>query len=286
MTSPPSSRPGNAPPCETGTAPARFVRHGAAEGGAEGGAPLVRAVPLEAPVSVEVNGIGLAVMMATPLALEDFAVGFARSEGLLGEMPELEGVDVHEVPAGHVVRLWLRGAGADRIAERARSRLTESACGLCGLASLEAAMRPLPPLARPLRVGPDALFRALATLPDHQALGRGTGATHAAALCDAGGAIRLVREDVGRHNALDKLVGAALRGGIDTAAHFALVTSRLSFELVDKAVRAPLGALAAISAPTALALERAAAAGLPVIALARADAALWAEVPSRFPDRG
>ena len=250
---------------------ARFSRIGSDGSRDEG---IEREVAVEAPVSVEVNGIGLAVMMATPRDLQDFAIGFARAEGLLDRIADAEAVDVHEVQAGHVVRLWLRSDCADRVAERARSRITESACGLCGLASLEAAMRPLPPVREPIEVDAEAVFRAMEELPRHQELGHRTGAMHAAALCDRSGTIRLVREDVGRHNALDKLVGAAIRAGTDTSAHFALVTSRLSFELVEKAVRAPFGALIAISAPTSLALDRAAEAGLPVIALARSDAVL------------
>ena len=240
-----------------------------------------RDVPVEAPVAIEVDGLSVAVLMATPVDLTDFGLGFVRAEGLIGGVEDVRDVEVVRVPAGHVVRLRLRGDARRQVFARQRTRAVESACGLCGVANLEAALPPLPRLTRPLDVAPDALDRAYRALPDHQHHGRRTSAMHAAALCDPDGRIQLVREDVGRHSALDKLVGAALAEGIDTASRFALVTSRLSFELVEKAVRAPLGALAAISAPTSLALDRARDAGLPVYVLVRGETFLTPEPPAR-----
>ena len=227
-------------------------------------------IAVEAPVALEVNGIGLAVMMATPEALEDFAVGFAVAEGLLRDAGAIEGLDAVEVRDGWIVRLRVGGVSREAALARARTRVTESACGLCGAESLAQVARALPRVTRPMAPTHAALRAAMAALPERQAMGRRTRATHAAALCDADGAIRLIREDVGRHNALDKLVGGALRAGEPMEGRFALVTSRLSYELVEKAVRAGLGALAALSAPTSMALARAKAAGLPVVAPARA----------------
>lgn len=233
-----------------------------------------REVAVEAPVAVEVNGIGYAVMMATPVDLEDFALGFALGEGLVGGVADVADTLVHETPLGWIVRLTLRAEPGSRVLDRVRRRVTESGCGLCGLESLEALARPLPRVAAPLALDRAAIFRSLDELERHQALGRRTGAVHAALLCGPDGAARLAREDVGRHNALDKLVGAALREGVALETAFALLTSRCSFELVEKAVVAGLGALVTLSAPTTLALDRAAAAGLPLTVLARKDSAL------------
>lgn len=235
-----------------------------------------RAVAVEAPVAIEVNGIGYAVMMATPAALEDYVTGFALCEGLIETIDSVDEVVLHDSGNGWIVRLFLQPEAGEPVMERVRRRVTDSGCGLCGLESLEALARPLPPIPSPLRVAPSAAFRALSELPASQALGRRTGAAHAAAFCDPDGAVRLVREDVGRHNAFDKLVGAMLRTGIDPGTGFALLTSRCSYELVEKAVLAGFGALVTMSAPTSLALTRAAGAGLPLIVLAREDSVLTA----------
>ena len=264
--------PGGALPVPgSATETARFRRGGVGAG------PVTREVPVEAPVAIEVDGLSVAVLMATPVDLADFGRGFVRAEGLIQGADDIRDIEVVRVPAGHVVRVRLRSDARHRVFARQRTRAVESACGLCGVATLEAALPPLPRLARPLSVRAEALETAYRALPDRQRLGRRTSAMHAAALCDPDGRIRLVREDVGRHSALDKLVGAALAEGIETTEHFALVTSRLSFELVEKAVRAPLGALAAISAPTSLALDRARDAGLPVHALVRGATFLSAD---------
>ena len=197
-----------------------------------------RAVPLEAPVAVSILGIGYAVMMATPADLEDFAYGFARAERLIA---------------------------------RVRHRAAESSCGLCGIENLEQALRPLPALPRPGRIEAAAIFRALEAIRAHQPLNAETGAVHAAAHCDAAGNVVAAREDVGRHNAFDKLVGHCLRGGRDMGGGFALLTARGSYELVEKAALAGVPMLVTISAPTSLAVERAKESGLTFVALARAD---------------
>lgn len=229
---------------------------------------LQRSLVAEVPVAIEINGLGYAVMMATPADLEDFAVGFVAAERLGAAMD----VESHAAERGIVLRVTL--ADPTVVIERVRHRTTDSSCGLCGIENLDAALRPLPPIQGRSAAGPTAIFRAAAALRDHQPLNRATGAAHAAALCSADGEIRLVREDVGRHNAFDKLVGAMARQRIGWDGGFALISSRCSFELVEKAVLAGCPLLAAISAPTALAAERARESGLRLAALVRADALL------------
>ncbi|NIJ32243.1 formate dehydrogenase accessory sulfurtransferase FdhD [Sphingomonas oligoaromativorans] len=242
---------------------------------------IERPLAVEMPVAVEIDGIGYAVMMATPDALEDFATGFCLAERLIDRADHLLDIDAYQAERGMLLRLALAPEVRGRVLERVRHRVSESSCGLCGIENLEQALRPLPIVAPPLRpVAHDAVFRALDLLRGHQPLGRETGAVHAAALCDADGTIRLVREDIGRHNAFDKLAGAMARAGEGWGDGFALTTARLSYELVEKAALSLCHTLVAISAPTSLAVERAAEAGVRIIALARPDAALEALSPS------
>lgn len=242
--------------------------------GEPGDAWLTRAAPIEAPVSIEVSGIGYAVMMATPTDLEDFGLGFAMSEGLVEGPLQVHGIDVHAIDGGWALRIWLPPERAERALDRARKRVSESSCGLCGIENIEEVLRPLPRVSARVAVTREALGAALAALGEHQPLSRATGAVHAAAFCAPDGAIRLAREDVGRHNALDKLIGALARAGIDPASGFILLSARCSYELVEKTVRAGCPMLVTISAPTSLAAERAAAAGLTLVTLARTDSAL------------
>ena len=240
---------------------------------------LSRAIALEMPVAIEVSGIGYAVLMATPADLEDLAVGFALAERLIDHFEQILDVDVHNAPAGRVVRITLTAEVSGRILDRVRHRASESSCGLCGIENLEQALRPLPPASRDWRGDDAAIFRALAALAAVQPLGEVTRAVHAAAACSAAGMPWLVREDVGRHNAFDKLIGAMLRAGAEWDGGFALLTSRCSYELVEKAVLSGCPLLATISAPTSLAIERAAEAGLPLRVLVRDDALLAAVTP-------
>jgi FdhD protein len=239
-----------------------------------GDAALTRAIAVEAPVSVEVGGIGYAVMMATPADLEDYAVGFALGEGLIESPAQIRRIDAHAIEGGWALRIWLPPERSAIALERARRRVSESSCGLCGIENIEEVLRPLPPVRARIATDRAAIAAALAALGDHQPLGRATGAAHAAAFCSPAGDIRLVREDVGRHNALDKLVGAMARAAINPASGFLLLSARCSYELVEKTVRAGCPMLVTISAPTSLAATRAAAAGLTLVALARPDAAL------------
>lgn len=244
-------------------------------------ADVDRAIAVEMPVAIEFNGLGYAVMMATPADLDDFATGFARAERLIDRAADLIDVTTHDTDGGTILRITLAADKAGRVAERVRHRVSESSCGLCGIENLEQALRPLAPVTQQSHAGDDAIFRALDSLAAHQPLNAATGAVHAAALCAADGAIRLVREDVGRHNAFDKLIGAMLRGGIGWDGGFALLSARCSYELVEKAVLADCPLLVTISAPTSLAVARAEGAGLRMIALARRDAVLEAVPPPR-----
>ncbi|MEC3950360.1 formate dehydrogenase accessory sulfurtransferase FdhD [Sphingobium sp. HWE2-09] len=243
-----------------------------------GTAAVDRALAEEVPVAIEFNGIGYAVLMATPSDIGDLVLGFALAERLIGSGYAPFDVDVHRTDQGIVARATLPPDRTDALLERVRHRVSESSCGICGIENLEQAIRPLPPVAATSRADRAAIFRALAALYDHQPLNAATGAAHAAAWVGADGAIRLVREDVGRHNAFDKLIGAMARQG-DTAraewdGGFALLSSRCSYELVEKAVLSQCPLLVTISAPTKLAVSRAEEAGLPLVVLARRDAML------------
>ena len=250
--------------------PATFTRI-APDGGRS---DVSRSVAVEAPISVEFNGIGYAVMMASPAELEDFATGFALSERLVEDAGEILAIDHHVSPAGHILRITLADSRTETLLGRVRHRVSDSSCGLCGIENLEQALRPLPRITSTSDAGDAAIFTALAGLRDLQPLNRETGAVHAAALCSADGAVLLVREDVGRHNAFDKLIGAMARAGQGWAGGFALLSSRCSYELVEKAALAGCPLLVTISAPTTLAVERARAAGVRLVVLARPDAVL------------
>lgn len=232
------------------------------------------ALAQEHPVAFEYNGLGYAVMLASPADLEDFAVGFTAAEGLASCAADILNIAIAPLERGTIIRITLPENRAAPLRERLRLRLVEGSCGLCGLETIEEVLRPLPPVtARPV-ITAAAVIDALGLLRDHQPLGRATGAMHAAAFCDAAGRIIAAREDVGRHNALDKLIGHLMREGLDPALGFVLLSARCSCELVEKAVRAGVPALVTISAASDLAVDRARAAGLTLIALARSDSAL------------
>jgi len=225
-------------------------------------------------VAISFLGIGYAVMMATPRDLEDFAYGFARSERLIDAASDVTGLEIRADEKGVLLGIELAPDRHDRVLARVRHRVGESSCGLCGIENLEQALRPLPALPAPARIAPAAIFHALGAIRAQQPLNAETGAVHAAALCAADGHVLAAREDVGRHNAFDKLVGHCLREGQDMSAGFALLTARCSYELVEKAALAGVPMLVTISAPTSLAVERAQEAGLTLIALARSDSVL------------
>lgn len=225
----------------------------------------------ETPVAIVHDGSTTAVMMASPADLEDFALGFSLSEGVIETPDDVRGMEVVAGGDGVEVRMWLARAQSTRLAARRRRLAGPTGCGLCGVESLAEAVRPPRPIAGggPV-VRPDELLRAMRALEGRQPLGQATRAVHAAALWRDGRLVA-VREDVGRHNALDKLIGAAARQGERAASGVLLLTSRVSVEMVQKA--AVLGApiLCAISAPTALAVRMAAMAQLTLVGVARAD---------------
>jgi FdhD protein len=228
----------------------------------------------EVPVALEYNGLSYAVMMATPADLEDFARGFALTEGLARTVADVGDIAVAEVPAGWIVRTQLSGLGIDKLTERVRARVAESSCGLCGIENIEAVAAPFPQVPSHELPGHDAVFAAVDALRGHQPLGERTGAAHGAAFADRDGAIVLLREDVGRHNAMDKLIGALAARSIDPAAGFFLSTARCSYEIVEKVVRAGGTVLVTVSLPTSLAASKACACGLTLCTLARDDSFL------------
>ncbi|WP_375394631.1 formate dehydrogenase accessory sulfurtransferase FdhD [uncultured Sphingomonas sp.] len=246
--------------------PVRIIRHDRTD-------QANRTVAVEAPVAIEVDGIGYAVMMATPADLEAFATGFALTERLADTIDDVADIEPFEAKAGWVVRVTLHDRCKGRIHDRVRHRTSDTACGLCGIAGLEQVQRPVAAPAPPPVADQGAIFAALAHLRARQPLNAATGAVHGAAACDPTGTIIATFEDVGRHNALDKLIGwlAIERRAADG---FLLVTSRLSFEMVDKALVARAPMLVGISAPTTMAIDHARAHRLTVVALARPDAIL------------
>lgn len=219
------------------------------------------ALAQEVPVALVLGGIAHTVMMATPADLEDFALGFAFTEGLIDTPTQLYGVAVEHTSEGIELQMEVAAACLWRLKERRRTLAGRTGCGICGAESLCQVRRPLPPVPA-VCIGASAVMAAQAQLHQKQVLQHSTGATHAAAWFDDQGRIHLMREDVGRHNALDKLVGALLRAGADPTRGAVLVTSRASFEMVQKTVALGAGLLAAVSAPTALAVQCAQDAGL------------------------
>jgi FdhD protein len=239
--------------------------------GMEDGADVEWQVPEETAVAFEYNGRSHAVMMATPADLEDLALGFSLAEEIVGTAADIEKIAVRETPLGFVVNLTVDPLRLLRGSLRSRSMEGRSGCGLCGVDSLVHAVREPRKIEAALEVDPAAVAAAFRALPDHQPMNRANRSVHAAAWCAPDGRIRLAREDVGRHNALDKLIGAIAGSGADPAGGFVVMTSRCSFELVQKTAAVGIPLLATISAPTALALELARNANLTLGALSRRD---------------
>ncbi len=232
-----------------------------------------RSIPEEVPIALVYDGSTHAVMMATPADLEDFAVGFSMTEGVIRDIDEIREFEIVQHDKGIEARMWLVPDSGRTHAERRRRIAGPTACGLCGVESLEAAVPPPRKVADTASTTARDIDKALAMLPLEQTLNLATRAVHAAAFWDANtGAIALVREDVGRHNALDKLVGAVTRAQLDPAKGFVILTSRVSVEMVQKTAMLGAEIIVAVSAPTALALETAHAAGITLVAIARPDA--------------
>ena len=235
--------------------------------------PGHRWAPEETAVALVHDASTTAVMMATPADLEDFAIGFSLSEGAIERIEDIRDLDVVVQSLGVEVRMWLAPQRARQIASRRRRLAGPTGCGLCGVDSLAEAVRsPRRVAGEAMRVEPAALLAAMSALSDSQPLGRETRAMHAAGFWTPTSGLLAVREDVGRHNALDKLIGARARAGaVDAGEGVVVLTSRVSVEMVQKAATLGAPILCAVSAPTALAIRTAEEAGITLVAVARAD---------------
>jgi FdhD protein len=252
--------------------PARGILHTLA-----GDTETVWQVPEEVPLAVQFNSQNYAVMMGTPADFEDFAVGFALAEGLISRSSDVSGVLVLPTGEGYAIDLSVPEEKINRARMAKRSMEGRTGCGLCGIEDMKDAIRMPQGTLPPVRLSPEAVARAYEELPAHQPMSRVNRTVHAAAWCSVDGEILLSREDVGRHNALDKLIGALAREGQDLSKGFVLMSSRCSFELVQKCAIAGIGALATVSAPTALALTLAKQARLKLAALSNRGVMIFEE---------
>lgn len=247
--------------------------------------PSVRLAPEETAIAFTFNGITHAVMMATPSDLEDFAIGFALTEGLIDESGEIASLEIVATRLGVELRAWLADDRAKTYSARRRSMAGPTGCGLCGIESLEEAVRSAPPVAGGGPFERSDIVKAMDALPQGQSLYAQTRAVHAAAFWTPGEGLVALREDVGRHNALDKLAGALRRGGVSANEGLVLLTSRVSIELIQKAARMAAPVVVAVSAPTAAAIRLAEACGVTLIAVARAGDFEIFTHPRRIIDR-
>jgi FdhD protein len=238
-------------------------------------------IAAETPVSLTFNSIPHVVMMATPSDLEDMGVGFTVSEGL-ADYAEIREVGLDRSSGEYELRLTLTGSKLGEILQRRRNLTGRTGCGVCGAETIEDAIRRPPPVATGGETTREQLVQALRALRGLQPLGAQAGSLHAAAWVGWDGEVRLVREDVGRHNALDKLIGAKLRAGESFAEGYVLVTSRASYEMVQKAATLGIRMLVAVSAPTALGVKLAADCGLTLVGFAREEQQVVYTHPERL----
>ncbi|WP_373696685.1 formate dehydrogenase accessory sulfurtransferase FdhD [Microvirga yunnanensis] len=234
--------------------------------------PGERVVPEETPVALTYNGSTHAVMMASPSDLEDFAIGFSLSEGIIHEPADLLSMEIVEHDLGCEIRMWLSDRRGSSYQMRRRALAGPVGCGLCGVESLAEATRPVKTVTGSLRLPPGAVSTAMSDLSDAQHLNREARAIHAAAYWRPGEGVIAIREDVGRHNALDKLAGALAGSSEPRSDGLVLLTSRVSLEMVQKTARMGAAILVAVSAPTALAVRVADSCGITLVAVARGDA--------------
>lgn len=257
---------------------------------ASGTSAAPRMVPEETPVALSYAGTTHAVMMASPADLDDFALGFSLTEGIVSSPSEIESIAVEEAGAGIDIQIRLKDTANTRFQARRRALAGPVGCGLCGIESIDEAMRAVRPVgASPLRLTARDIARSVQLLSKTQPLHAETGAVHAAGFYVPGegpmGWIVAAREDVGRHNALDKLAGALARSGIEGAKGAVVVTSRVSVEMVQKAASIGSPIIIAVSAPTALAIRTAEEAGMTLVALVRGDEFDIFTHPTRITDQ-
>ncbi len=249
-----------------------------------GYAPARDQVAEETPIGLEYNGVPHVVMLATPADLVDFATGFSLTEGLVARADEILSVSLEEYSAGIRVQVTIPEERFARLESRRQNLAGRTGCGLCGTERLAQVFRPMADVTSTQTLSVPALAAALADLPRHQSLQQATGATHAAFWLDADGRVALAREDVGRHNALDKLFGALARAGTDFSRGSVLITSRASYEMVQKTIQMGVGILVAISAPTALAVRMAEQFNLTLVGFARSGQHVAYAHPERLTD--
>jgi FdhD protein len=238
------------------------------QGGASEG---VRAVPEETALAITYNGGTYAVMMGTPQDLQDFAVGFSLSEGVVKSAGEILSFESVEFDDGVELRMWLESDKAEGISARRRQIAGPTGCGLCGIDSISEAVKPAAIVGPGRAFSPEQIMAAMATLAPLQTINIETRAVHAAAFWTPARGIVALREDVGRHNALDKLAGHLAREKVDAREGMVLLTSRVSVEMVQKTAAIGAPVMVSVSAPTALAVRMAEAAGITLVAIARAD---------------
>jgi FdhD protein len=241
-----------------------------------------RSIPEETAVALTFNGGTYAVMMATPQDLEDFAIGFSLSEGVITSSADIDSLEIVRLDDGVELRMWLNKPRADRLQKRRRHIVGPTGCGLCGIESIAEAMRPTATIGLGRQFSPEQIMVAMRSLRSRQKLNIETRAVHAAAFWNVTSGIVALREDVGRHNALDKLSGALVRASIVASEGIILLTSRVSVEMVQKSATIGAPVMVAVSAPTALAVRMANAAGITLAAIARADGFEVFTHPSRI----
>jgi FdhD protein len=239
-------------------------------------------LPEEVPVALVYNGTTQAVMMATPSALEDLAAGFSLTEQIVTDISDIQEFETVEVGAGIELRIWLHDQAEQRFLARRRAQVGPVGCGLCGIESLTEALRPLPPMTADLRLAAGDVAGAMQGLVRHQALNDATRAVHAAGFYLPGKGVTVAREDVGRHNALDKVAGGLARSGQNPVEGALVITSRVSVDMVQKAAIIGAPVLMAASVPTALAVRQADEVGITLVAVVRGEDFEVFTHPQRF----